>query len=88
MFIEKLIKHIEHDNLRLLQKLRKRTDKVGVQLPSVEVRYKNLRVEAECEVVHGKPLPTLWNSFQSLLSVVPAVSKSLQKFIYLSLPSW
>ncbi|KAJ0501537.1 putative ABC-transporter domain-containing protein [Helianthus annuus] len=69
MFIEKLIKHIEHDNLQLLQKLRKRTDKVGVQLPSVEVRYKNLRVEAECEVVHGKPLPTLWNSFQSLLSV-------------------
>ncbi|KAJ0689375.1 putative ABC-transporter domain-containing protein [Helianthus annuus] len=69
MFIEKLIKHIEHDNLRLLQKLRKRTDKVGIQLPSVEVRYKNLHVEAECEVVPGKPLPTLWNSFQSLLSV-------------------
>ncbi|XP_076900742.1 pleiotropic drug resistance protein 3-like isoform X4 [Bidens hawaiensis] len=68
MFIEKLIKHIENDNLRLLQKLRKRTDKVGVQLPSVEVRYKNLRVEAECKLVHGKPLPTLWNSFQSLLS--------------------
>ncbi|KAI3786796.1 hypothetical protein L1987_40773 [Smallanthus sonchifolius] len=70
MFIEKLIKHIENDNLRLLQKLRKRTDKVGVQLPSVEVRYKDLRVEAECEVVHGKPLPTLWNSFQSLLSEI------------------
>ncbi|XP_024966212.1 pleiotropic drug resistance protein 3-like [Cynara cardunculus var. scolymus] len=68
MFIEKLIKHIENDNLQLLQKLRKRTDKVGVQLPSVEVRYKNLRVEAECEVVHGKPLPTLWNSLQSMLS--------------------
>ena len=43
--------------------------RVGVQLPSVEVRYKNLCVEAECEVVHGKPLPTLWNSLQSLLSV-------------------
>ena len=27
MFIEKLIKHIENDNLQLLQKLRKRTDK-------------------------------------------------------------
>ncbi|KAJ9557262.1 hypothetical protein OSB04_011876 [Centaurea solstitialis] len=67
MFIEKLIKHIENDNLQLLQKLRKRTDKVGVQLPTVEVRYKNLRVEAECEVVHGKPLPTLWNSLQSML---------------------
>nr|XP_043620816.1 pleiotropic drug resistance protein 3-like [Erigeron canadensis] len=68
MFIEKLIKHIENDNLQLLQKLRKRTDKVGVQLPSVEVRYKNLYVEAECEIVHGKPLPTLWNSLQSMLS--------------------
>ena len=27
LFIEKLIKHIEHDNLRLLQKLRERVDR-------------------------------------------------------------
>lgn len=27
MFIEKLLKHIEHDNLRLLQKIRKRMDR-------------------------------------------------------------
>ncbi|XP_028104411.1 pleiotropic drug resistance protein 3-like isoform X2 [Camellia sinensis] len=67
MFIDKLIKHIENDNLRLLHKQRKRIDKVGVKLPTVEVRYNNLRVEAECEVVHGKPLPTLWNSFKSIL---------------------
>ncbi|KAI7979754.1 Pleiotropic drug resistance protein 3 [Camellia lanceoleosa] len=67
MFIHKLIKHIENDNLRLLHKQRKRIDKVGVKLPTVEVRYNNLRVEAECEVVHGKPLPTLWNSFKSIL---------------------
>ncbi|KAI7981818.1 Pleiotropic drug resistance protein 3 [Camellia lanceoleosa] len=67
MFIDRLIKHIENDNLRLLHKQRKRIDKVGVKLPTVEVRYNNLRVEAECEVVHGKPLPTLWNSFKSIL---------------------
>ncbi|KAK2966796.1 hypothetical protein RJ640_008799 [Escallonia rubra] len=67
MFIEKLIKHIENDNLHLLQKLRKRISKVGVKLPTVEVRYKSLHVEAECEVVYGKPLPTLWNSVQSML---------------------
>ncbi|PSS03109.1 Pleiotropic drug resistance protein [Actinidia chinensis var. chinensis] len=71
MFIDKLIKHIENDNLRLLQKLRKRIDKVGVKLPTVEVRYDNLRVEAECEVVHGKPLPTLWNSLKSILFDCP-----------------
>ncbi|XP_057798300.1 pleiotropic drug resistance protein 3-like isoform X2 [Salvia miltiorrhiza] len=29
---------------------------------AVEVRYTQLRVEAECELVKGKPLPTLWNS--------------------------
>ncbi|KAE9446509.1 hypothetical protein C3L33_21582, partial [Rhododendron williamsianum] len=67
MFVEKLIKHIENDNLLLLQKMRTRVDEVGVELPRVEVRYSNLRVEAECEVVHGKPLPTLWNSLKSIV---------------------
>ncbi|KAK0586950.1 hypothetical protein LWI29_015015 [Acer saccharum] len=70
MFIEKLIKHNENDNLQLLQKIRERIDKVGIQLPSVEVRYKNLTVEPECEVVHGKLLlPTLWNATKSMFSV-------------------
>ncbi|KAL9352179.1 hypothetical protein Peur_054859 [Populus x canadensis] len=68
LFIEKLINHIENDNLRLLQNLRDRIDRVGMKLPTVEVRYKNLSVEAECEVVQGKPLPTLWNSIASFLS--------------------
>ncbi|XP_043724451.1 pleiotropic drug resistance protein 3-like [Telopea speciosissima] len=62
IFVEKLIKHTEHDNLQLLKKLRKRIDDVGVLLPAVEVRYQNLCVEAACRVVYGKPLPTLWNS--------------------------
>ncbi|RDX80824.1 Pleiotropic drug resistance protein 3, partial [Mucuna pruriens] len=64
LFIEKLIKHIENDNLLLLQKLRKRIDKVGIKLPTVEVRYQNLCVEAECKVVQGKPIPTLWNTLK------------------------
>ncbi|KAK8695298.1 hypothetical protein V6N13_000464 [Hibiscus sabdariffa] len=68
VFIEKLIRNIEKDNLQLLQKTRKRLDRVGVQLPTVEVRYRNLSVEAECDVIHGKPLPTLWNSLQSIVS--------------------
>ncbi|KAI3676032.1 hypothetical protein L1987_85628 [Smallanthus sonchifolius] len=87
MFIEKLIKHVENDNLRLLKKIRKRIDKVGVQLPTVEVRYTNLRVEAECEVVHGKPLPTLWNSLQSLLFnivMVPGLKSKRAKITILN----
>ncbi|KAF3958942.1 hypothetical protein CMV_016199 [Castanea mollissima] len=73
LFIEKLIKHIENDNLRLLQKLRDRIDRVNVKLPTVEVRYKNLLVDAKCEVVQGKPLPTLWNSITNPLSVFTKV---------------
>nr|KJB18682.1 hypothetical protein B456_003G064800 [Gossypium raimondii] len=79
MFIEKLIKQIEHDNLGLLKKLRHRIDKVGVKLPTVEVRYKNLHVEAQCELVRGKPLPTLWNTTKSLLSGLTNLPGSKQE---------
>lgn len=60
-----------------------------MKLPTVEVRYKNLCVEAECEIVHGKPLPTLWNSVASFLSVsklfclqCPCVLYYLLKHVY------
>ncbi|KAM7279762.1 hypothetical protein ACFE04_006896 [Oxalis oulophora] len=80
LFIEKLIKHIENDNLRLLQQVRDRIDRVDMKLPTVEVRYNNLSVEAECEIVQGKPLPTLWNSvatfLSSLMKLVPLPNKS------------
>uniref|UniRef100_A0A7N0UI28 ABC transporter domain-containing protein n=1 Tax=Kalanchoe fedtschenkoi TaxID=63787 RepID=A0A7N0UI28_KALFE len=75
LFIEKLIKHIENDNLRLLRKLRDRFERVDVRLPTVELRYENLFVEAECEVVEGKPLPTLWNTLVSKLSVVRRITQ-------------
>ncbi|OIW00175.1 hypothetical protein TanjilG_29165 [Lupinus angustifolius] len=79
LFIDKLIKHIENDNLQLLQKLRERMERVNVKLPTVEVKYKNLHVEAECEVVQGKPLPTLWNSFTSSFSgLVKTISCNTQ----------
>ncbi|XVE63469.1 hypothetical protein DITRI_Ditri07aG0023000 [Diplodiscus trichospermus] len=72
VFIERLIKNIEKDNLQLLQKTRERLDRVGVKLPTVEVRYRNLCVEAKCDLIHGKALPTLWNTLQSIL-YYPAV---------------
>nr|XP_019709656.2 pleiotropic drug resistance protein 3-like [Elaeis guineensis] len=72
LFIEDLIKNIEKDNLRLMQRQRERIDRVNVELPTIAVRYKNLCVEAECEVVPGKPLPTLWNVTKSMFSVSEA----------------
>ncbi|RWR95173.1 pleiotropic drug resistance protein 3-like protein isoform X1 [Cinnamomum micranthum f. kanehirae] len=76
LLIDKLIQHIETDNRRLLGKLRERIDRVGVKLPTVEVRYKNLCVEAECQVVGGKPLPTLWNTAKSIFSGFARLSSS------------
>lgn len=54
--------------------------RVGIEFPSVEVRYNDLRVEAECEVVEGKPLPTLWNSFKSTLLV--SMAERLLCYLY------
>ncbi|KAG8480809.1 hypothetical protein CXB51_025543 [Gossypium anomalum] len=68
-FIDKLIKHVQNDNLSL----------AGVQLPSVEVRYKNLSVQAECQLVHGKPLPTLWNATKGVFSGISNLLGSKQE---------
>ncbi|KAM7276688.1 hypothetical protein ACFE04_018554 [Oxalis oulophora] len=66
LFIEKLINQIDEDNHALLLKIKERINKVDMQFPTVEVRYKNLSVETDCEIVHGKPLPTLWNTLKTV----------------------
>ena len=43
--------------------------RVGLELPTIEVRFQNLTVEADCEVVQGKPIPTIWNTISSAFSV-------------------
>ncbi|KAL2629110.1 hypothetical protein R1flu_013796 [Riccia fluitans] len=52
----------EDDNEKFLVKLRGRMDKVGVELPKVELRYHDLNVEAKAHV-GGRSLPTLYNNF-------------------------
>ncbi|RVX01625.1 Pleiotropic drug resistance protein 3 [Vitis vinifera] len=69
VFIDKLLKKIEENNHQLLQKLREGMDRQAAPLFLLEVRYQNLSIEAECEVVHGEPLPTLWNTLKSTFHV-------------------
>uniref|UniRef100_A0A0D9XN10 ABC transporter domain-containing protein n=1 Tax=Leersia perrieri TaxID=77586 RepID=A0A0D9XN10_9ORYZ len=66
VLVERLVADIQRDNLRLLRKQRRRMERVGVRQPTVEVRWRNLCVEADCHVVSGKPLPTLLNTLLSL----------------------
>ncbi|KAL3714536.1 hypothetical protein ACJRO7_006451 [Eucalyptus globulus] len=66
VFVEGLLKTVEEDNLRLLQRLRRRVQRVGLELPTVEVRYQDLCVEADGEAVHGESVPTLWNALNTI----------------------
>lgn len=59
-FIDKIFKVAEEDNQKYLSKFRNRIDKVGIKLPTVEVRFENLSIEADC-YVGSRALPTLPN---------------------------
>ncbi|XP_074557496.1 ABC transporter G family member 42-like [Curcuma longa] len=64
-FIERVFRVAEEDNERFLKKLRNRIDKVGIQLPTVEVRFQHLNVEANCHV-GDRALPTLTNTARDI----------------------
>ncbi|KAJ4718242.1 Pleiotropic drug resistance ABC transporter [Melia azedarach] len=58
--IERLVKVAEVDNEKFLLKFRNRIDRVGIELPTIEVRFENLNVEAEAQVA-SRALPTFFN---------------------------
>ncbi|XVF72814.1 hypothetical protein PTKIN_Ptkin12aG0150700 [Pterospermum kingtungense] len=78
LLIDKLITVIEEDNLKLLKKLKERIARVGLELPTIEVRFKNLSVEAECKVVR-KPLPTLWNTITNTFSAITNFNRCMSR---------
>ncbi|XP_027084814.1 pleiotropic drug resistance protein 1-like [Coffea arabica] len=60
IILERQVKFAEEDNEKFLLKLKQRVDRVGIDLPTVEVRFQNLSVEAEAHV-GSRALPTLVN---------------------------
>ncbi|XP_050878161.1 pleiotropic drug resistance protein 1 [Lathyrus oleraceus] len=59
--LDRLINVAEEGNEKFLLKLKERIDRVGIEVPTIEVRYERLIVEAEA-YVRGRALPTLLNS--------------------------
>ncbi|PQP96289.1 pleiotropic drug resistance protein 2-like isoform X1 [Prunus yedoensis var. nudiflora] len=59
--MESILKVVEEDNERFLQRLRARNDRVGIDVPKVEVRFQNLSIEGDA-YVGTRALPTLLNS--------------------------
>ncbi|KAJ0986406.1 hypothetical protein J5N97_004762 [Dioscorea zingiberensis] len=68
-FIERLIKVAEVDNERFLQNVRARYDKVGIELPTVEVRFEHVKVKAKC-YIGNRAVPTLLNKARDVAEAV------------------
>ncbi|KAK9939882.1 hypothetical protein M0R45_016563 [Rubus argutus] len=56
-----ILKVVEDDNEKFLRRIRDRTDRVGIEVPKIEVRFQHLSVEGEA-YVGTRALPTLYNS--------------------------
>ncbi|KAK9066226.1 hypothetical protein SSX86_013547 [Deinandra increscens subsp. villosa] len=78
-FIDSIFKVAEDDNGRFLRKFRDRVDKVGISLPSVEVRFQNLTIEADC-YIGDRALPSLPNAARNIFeSFLDFIGLSLSK---------
>ncbi|KAL5822739.1 hypothetical protein ACOSQ4_020639 [Xanthoceras sorbifolium] len=64
-FIDKLFKVAEEDNEKFLMKFRNRIEKVGIALPTVEVRFDHLTIEADCHI-GNRALPSLPNTIRNI----------------------
>ncbi|KAK4761107.1 hypothetical protein SAY87_006000 [Trapa incisa] len=64
-FIDRIFKVAEEDNQKFLEKFRNRIDRVGIKLPTVEVRFEHLKIEADC-YIGSRALPTLLNTAQNI----------------------
>ncbi|XP_061952088.1 pleiotropic drug resistance protein 1-like [Populus nigra] len=76
--VERLVKIAEEDNERFLLKLKERIHRVGLDIPTIEVRFEHLSIEAEA-YVGGRALPTIFNfsanmleGFLSFLHILPS----------------
>ncbi|KAK4590501.1 hypothetical protein RGQ29_020878 [Quercus rubra] len=58
--IERLVKVPEEDHEKFLYKLKDRLDRVGIAIPTIEVHFEHLSVEAEAQV-GSRALPTFLN---------------------------
>ncbi|EMS67534.1 Pleiotropic drug resistance protein 4 [Triticum urartu] len=67
--IERLVRAADDDHENFLLKLKERMDRVGIDYPTIEVRFEKLEIEAEVRV-GNRGLPTLINSVTNTLEAV------------------
>ncbi|KAL0323943.1 UNVERIFIED_CONTAM: Pleiotropic drug resistance protein 1 [Sesamum calycinum] len=79
--VERLVNTVEDDNEKFLLKLRNRIDRVGIDMPTIEVRYEHLNIDAEAYSA-SRALPTFINfninmieGFLNSLHILPSRKK-------------
>ncbi|XP_058739078.1 ABC transporter G family member 39-like isoform X1 [Vicia villosa] len=60
ILLDSILESVEQDNDKFLRKIRDRQDRVGIEIPKIEVRYEDLSVEGDVHV-GSRALPTLLN---------------------------
>uniref|UniRef100_A0A7N0RH17 ABC transporter domain-containing protein n=1 Tax=Kalanchoe fedtschenkoi TaxID=63787 RepID=A0A7N0RH17_KALFE len=81
--VERLVKVAEEDNEKFLRKLKNRIDRVGIENPTIEVRFEHLTIEAEA-YVGSRALPSFINfiadiveGFLNTLHILPSRKKQM-----------
>lgn len=85
--LDRLLKVAEEDNETFLLKHKERLDRVGIDMPTIEVRYEHLKIEAEVEV-GSRALPTFYNFslgvVEGILSFLHIFSRNKKHLIILN----
>ncbi|KAK7244948.1 hypothetical protein RIF29_39777 [Crotalaria pallida] len=72
LLMENILKAVEEDNEKFLLNLRHRINRVGIEIPKIEVRYENVSVKGDVHV-GSRALPSLLNAnldiFESLMGL-------------------
>ncbi|KAB2085662.1 hypothetical protein ES319_A05G414200v1 [Gossypium barbadense] len=66
--MESVLRVVEEDNERFLLRLRERTERVGIDVPKIEVRFEHLSIEGDA-YLGTRALPTLLNSTLNTIEV-------------------
>ncbi|KAL8225145.1 hypothetical protein R6Q57_017702 [Mikania cordata] len=66
LIVRKALDTSEQDNFKLLAAIKERFDRVGLEVPKVEVRFEKLNVEADV-LIGSRALPTLLNCARDVI---------------------
>ncbi|RXH92532.1 hypothetical protein DVH24_033428 [Malus domestica] len=74
--MDSILRAVEVDNEKFLQKLRARNERVGIDVPKVEVRFEKVSIEGDA-YVGSRALPTLLNSSLNMIEGIIGMLKLL-----------